>query len=129
MNRYQLTIEAKRIKKPLTQRSGTYSAAVSVLDEINNNVILLGLTEELHLEPHMEWQTPIWIDLDVTQSHIPTQISVEIRESRKGLSVRNLEEATNLEPFKIVAEANFDVQTMYQSPLHTQTKDLKGGTM
>jgi hypothetical protein len=129
MTRYQLTIEAERIKKSLTLRSGTYCATVSVLDESNNSVIVLGSTEELHLEPHMEWQTHIWIELDITQTHIPANITVQIRESRQHLTGQNIEGTTDLQPFKIVAEANFDAKAIYQSPVHTQTKDLKGGSM
>ena len=113
MTRYQLTIEAEKLKRVSALRTGAPYAVVSVSGGSREGEVL-GSTEVLDTLVHLRWSTIIFVETD---SSVYLPITVEIFDKKDGAEERKM------------AEANFEVTAIYQSPVHTQYEEVKGGTM
>ena len=114
MTRYQLTIEAEKLKRVSSLRAGRPYAIVTVTGGSREGDVL-GMTEALDSLTHLRWSTTVFIETDPS-TYLP--ISVEIFDEQENGKEENK-----------MAEANFEVTSIYQSPVHTQCEELKGGTM
>ena len=114
MTRYQLTIEAEKLKRVSSLRAGRPYAVVTVSGGSREGDVL-GTTEALDSLLYLRWSTVVFIDANPS-TYLP--ITVEI-----------FDQQDNGREEKKMAEANFEVTSIYQSPVHTQCEQLKGGTM
>ena len=114
MTRYQLTIEADKLKRVSSLRAGRPKAVVTVSGGSREGDVL-GTTEALDTLVHLRWSTVVFIETDPS-TYLP--ITVEIFDHQE-----------NGKEEKKMAEANFEVTSIYQSPVHTQSEQLKGGTV
>lgn len=114
MTRYQLTIEADKLKRVSSLRAGSPYAVVTVTGGSREGDVL-GMTEALDTLTHLRWSTIVFIETDPS-TYLP--ISVEIFDKQE-----------NGKDEKKMAVANFEVTSIYQSPVHTQCEELNGGTI
>lgn len=113
MTRYQLTVEAEKLKRVSTLRAGTPYAVVTVSGGSREGEVL-GCTEALDTLVHLRWSTIIYVETD-SSFYLP--IMVEIFDKKEAGEERKM------------GKANFEVTAIYQSPVHSQYEELNGGSM
>lgn len=112
MTRYQLTLQAEKLRRVSPLRVGQPYAVVTVTGGSREGDIL-GETEALDtLDPR--WCTVIYVDTDPS---IYMPITVEILDRQEGRDDRTM------------AEASFEVTAVHESQVHTQYEEAKGGAM